>query len=212
MIEKQRKIDLDSIPNLEIGVVETKQAPIEADIQPNSLQFRIEIKRSRTGGFFFPPAILVLLIVSLAGLSVALRYDDDFREESILMVKQLAKEAKSTRMGHVSRTVLASVSQVLKAHRPEKIQVAVEPETNTFGACSTFIRDAINKKVKTANLSDAEFLHLINCEMFQDSPRLALQALEKKSVSLALGTRWDMMPTSLLALEANRRMNPLSPL
>jgi hypothetical protein len=212
MIEKKKTINLDSIPNLEIGVVEAKQAPYEADIEPQSLQFRIEIKRSRTGGFFFPIVIVLVLLGSLGALSAALRYDDDFREETILMVKQLAKDAKSTRMGNVSRTVLASVSHALKAHRPVKVQVAAEPVTNSFGTCSAFIRDAINKKVKTANLSDAEFIHLINCEMFQDSPRLALQSLDKKGVSLALGTRWDMMPTSLLALEANRRMNPLSPL
>ncbi|MBC7533457.1 MAG: hypothetical protein H7318_17950 [Oligoflexus sp.] len=212
MIEKQKNIELAPIQELEIGVVEPKAQLAEADIQPQSLQFRIEIKRSSAHRKFFPFFIALTLAVGFSGLSIAMRTLDNFREESILYVKQLSKEAKSQKFSKITRPVLANVVQALRAHRPPKVEVIADSQTDSWGTCSAFITNALNKKVKSTQLSDDEFLHFVNCQIFQDSPQSAFQALQKKHLGIATGTPWESMRLSLLTLEVHRRMNPLSPL
>ncbi len=91
MIEKQKKIEPKPIQELEIGVIETKVGPIEADIQPNSLQFRIEIKRTTALRRAMPFFAVLGLLLSLGALSLALRFNDELREETLIVVKQMSK-------------------------------------------------------------------------------------------------------------------------
>ena len=212
MIEKQKKIELAPIQELEISVVEPKAQLAEADIQPRSLQFRIEIKRS-SGLLKLPPFFIVLVLaLGLGGLSIAMLTQDSFREESILYVKQLSREAKTQKFSKITRPILANLVQALRAHRPTKVEVLADTQTDSWGTCSAFITNALNKKVKSTQLSDDEFLHFVNCQLFQDSPQSAFQALQKKHLGIATGTPWESMRLSLLTLEVYRRMNPLSPL
>ncbi len=211
MIERQKRVNLKPIPDLEIGIVDLKPEIVEAEVQPNSLHFRIVHKKGLKshGKVFVWAGVLILL--AFVSMSALLRFVPEFREGVILSVRDAAKNIQNEHVNQVLRPVLGVFSKALKAHRPLKAVVAAEPVTNSSGTCGAYITGAISKKIKTA-LADAEFLYLINCELFQDSPKFALQSLQKKNITLAIGTPWEGMPLSLLTLEANRRMAPLSPL
>lgn len=205
------------IKDLEIGLTENKHMPklepdsLEADIQPQSLQFRVTRKSTRFGSRKATVVILSCILVLIGSLSVTLRLVPAVREPAIELVKEWTDVAKNEEWFRFT-PALAKITKILKLHRPAKKSLAAAAGTVDFSSsCSEYVKDALNKKVKAA-LSDVEYVHLINCELFQDTPKYVLQTLERKKLDFSHGTTWDALPLDLLALEATRRMNPFSAL
>ena len=219
METKPGKTEITKISDLDFASLDIKaETPegikAEAELQPNSLNFRIDSRHFKKKKHWDGARILkyvAMLLVLVLGTSVLLRFVDEVREAAIEDVKDLASASKKKKFGKIAVPILSKVSLALKAHRPGKVQDGIESSTNSAGTCSDFISDAINKRLKS-KLSDEEFIHVVNCALFQDSVKAAQANLQKAGHRLGVGIAWDQISVSLLSLETARRMNPLSPL
>lgn len=212
-VPKRDLADLD-FADLDMKADTPEGTRVEDDLQPNSLNFRLEPIRSKHKKGWDSSRVLkyfAMMLVVLFACSLTLRYVDEVREPAIAQVKQWAAKTKKKKIGKITVPVLSKVSLLLKAHRPVQMVTIPDAVTNTGGSCAAFIADAINKKLRS-KLSSEEFLHVVNCELFQDSASIAQQTLQKSGITLTHGVTWDKLYQSLLVLETTRRLQPLSPL
>ncbi|MES2745812.1 MAG: hypothetical protein V4655_10325 [Bdellovibrionota bacterium] len=219
---KETKIGKTKVVNfddLNFGAVDLKaETPegqsAEADIQPSSLQFRIDHNQFSRGKKWDATRIskyVTVLLLALFLTSMTLRYMDDLREDAIIEVKKLVTKVRKKKLAKIVVPVLGQVSLALKAHRPLNAPVNFDTAVaNPQTSCSTYISESINKKLKS-KLTPEEQIHVVNCQLFQDSVEVARQTLEKGGFNLN-EVSWKKIYPNLLSLHTLRRSQPLQPL
>jgi hypothetical protein len=211
---KIAKLDELEFSGLDIKATTPEGQSIEAGIQPNSIQFRINNPKSTDSRKWAPARIAKYASVTILSVfltSMTLRYVDDLRESAILEVKKTVAHVHGRSAGKLLIPVLSQVSLALKAHRPRSSARPIESISQIQDVpCATYISESISRKIKS-KLTVDEQVQVVNCQLFQDSIEGARLSLDKIGFKVS-ELSWATMYPNLLSLYVLRRLNPLQPL